>query len=102
MHERDEDQIRRIFEEEMPARVRANDIAGYVSHFADDAVWCPSNAVDRYGPIEIAEGLTATLANVNIDPLFTADEVKVMGDFGYVFGGSKETLHPKDGSATSV
>jgi uncharacterized protein (TIGR02246 family) len=102
MDEKDEDRLRTIFEEEMPACVRANDIPGYVSHFADEAVWCPSNAVDRYGPIQIAEGLTAALANLTIDPLFTADEVTVMGDFGYVFGRSKETLHPKDGSPTSV
>ena len=98
----DERVITKIFVESLPSMVRARNFAGYARLFASDAMWCPSGAAARTGPAAIEQGVEGVLATLDIDPIFYADEVRVMGSFGYVFGRSKETLHPRDGSPSSI
>ena len=102
MSEKDEDEISRIFEVVQPAHVRNRDVPGYAGMFSHDAIWCPPNNPDRYGPAEIGEAFAAVIANMDIDPVFNADEVKVILPFGYVLGRSTETLVPHDRSPSSV
>ena len=53
---------------------------------------------DRSGIADIVEGFAEQIAQNDIDPIFTAEEIKVMGDFGYVIGISLAIIRPKDGS----
>lgn len=96
------EQLRTIFEVTLPMMVRTRNIQGYVNLFTRDGMWCPVNAQDRYGREDIAVGLAAALADVDIDPQFTAQEILVEGPFGYVLGFSKEAITPHDGSAPYV
>ncbi len=102
MHAKDEEEIQRLFEEVLPSKVRAGDIPGYLSLLTEDIIWCPPNAVDRYGLDDVAEGYAAMLAVQSFDPTFTADEIKIIGSFGYVLGRATIILYPKDGSPSTV
>jgi uncharacterized protein (TIGR02246 family) len=95
--------IREIFEVLLPAKVRARDTEGYAALFTDHAIWSPAGAEVRHGPREIAQGVAAVLADVDIDPTFYADEIEVIGQSGYVFGRSSEIVTPRGGGpATTV
>lgn len=98
----DVDEILRLFVDTLPGMVRDRNIKGYVSLFTENAAWCPPNAPDRYGHDGIREGVTAILANQDIDPVFTADEAMVVGNDGYVLGWSAETLIPHDGGPQTI
>lgn len=98
----DVDEIVRLFVETLPGMVRNRNIDGYVGLFTEDAAWCPPNAPDRFGHEAIHAGVTAILANQDIDPIFTADEALVDGNNGYVLGSSAETLIPHDGGPQTV
>jgi ketosteroid isomerase-like protein len=98
----DEAEIKHIFVDVLPSMVRAENIPGYLSLVTDDATWCPPNAPNRTGKPAIAEGLKNLFAVEHIDPTFQANDVKVIGDFGYVFGTSAEKITPVDGSPTSM
>lgn len=98
MTSRDRDQIREVFEKVYPANVRAADLQGYAEMYADDALWMPPNSPDRRGISEIVEGFASQIADNKIDPTFTAEEIQVIGNFGYVLGLSIATISPKDGS----
>jgi len=95
-------EMRHIFVDVLPSKVRSRDTYGYAALFAEDAVWCRPEAPDCVGPAEIQRGVSEILADQDIDPVFTADEVEVLGSYGYVFGRSAETLRPHDGSPSSV
>lgn len=99
---RDAEEMRRTFVDVLPSKVRTRDTWGYASLFAEDAVWCRPDVPDCVGPAAIQQGVAAILADKDIDPLFLADEVKVLGDYGYVFGRSEETLRPHDGSPATI
>ncbi|WP_293355623.1 MULTISPECIES: SgcJ/EcaC family oxidoreductase [unclassified Microcoleus] len=94
----DKDQIRQVFEEVYAANVRARDLEGYGKMYTNDALWMPPDQADRIGIPEIVEGFAAQIANQDIDPTFIAEEIEVMGDFGYVVGTSHATIYPIDGS----
>ncbi|MEG4853175.1 SgcJ/EcaC family oxidoreductase [Microcoleus sp. B5-D4] len=96
----DKDQIREIFEEVYAANVRSCDLQGYAEMYTEAAVWMPPDQPDRLGVPEIVEAFAAQIAEQDIDPIFVAEEIEVMGDFGYVVGISQATIHPKDGSAS--
>jgi ketosteroid isomerase-like protein len=98
----DERQLLHIFEVVQPQAVRAHDVPGYASMFADDAIWCPLGAPERHGPAEIAVGVAGVLEGVDIDPVMTPVNVTVHGDAGYLFGHGKLTIKPQDGSPTTV
>jgi uncharacterized protein (TIGR02246 family) len=94
----DKEEIRRVFEEVYAANVRSRDLEGYADMYAEDALWMPPNDPDRHGIPEIVEGFANQISDKNIDPIFTAEEIEVMGDFGYVIGMSQATIRPHDGS----
>ncbi|BAB77947.1 YybH family protein [Anabaena sp. FACHB-709] len=94
----DQDQIRSIFEEVYPDNVRGRDLSAYADMYTEDALWMPPNGPDRCGIPDILEGFADTIANQDIDPIFTAEEIEVKGDCGYVIGISLATIRPKDGS----
>lgn len=98
MKSSDQDQIRSVFEEVYPANVRTGDLSAYASMYTEDALWMAPNVPDRCGIPDIVEGFAASIANQDIDPTFTAEEIEVMGDFGYVVGISVATVTPHDGS----
>jgi ketosteroid isomerase-like protein len=95
MHAADFEKIKLLFENTYPVNVKTRNIAAYRAMYTADAVWSPPNAPDACGPEEIESGFTKQIANVDIDPTFTADEIKIFGHIGYVLGSSvaKVTAH---------
>ena len=98
MSSSDRDEIRKVFEEVYAENVRTKNLQGYGEMYTENALWMAPNVADRCGREDIIEGFAATIANQDIDPIFTADEIEVMGDFGYVIGISLATIYPNDGS----
>jgi uncharacterized protein (TIGR02246 family) len=96
----DRNEIREIFEEVYAANVRSGNLQGYGEMYTEDALWMPPNAPDRRGINDITEGFAQQIEHQDIDPTFTAEEIEVLGDFGYVVGLSQATLSPKDGSSS--
>ncbi|HLO47396.1 MAG TPA: SgcJ/EcaC family oxidoreductase [Kamptonema sp.] len=94
----DKDEIRKVFEEVYAANVRSEDLNGYGEMYTENALWMPPDGHDRCGIPDIVEGFSNQIATNSIDPIFTAEEIEVMGDFGYVTGISIATIRPKDGS----
>lgn len=98
MNSKDRDEIRKVFEEVYAENVRTKNLQGYGEMYTEKALWMAPNVADRCGREDIIEGFAATIANQDIDPIFTADEIEVMGDCGYVIGISVATISPNDGS----
>lgn len=98
MSNSDRDEIRKVFEEVYADNVRTKNLQGYGEMYTEDALWMAPNVSDRCGREDIIEGFAESVANQDIDPVFTADEIQVMGDFGYVIGISIATVYPNDGS----
>lgn len=98
MYQDDRGKIREIFEEVYPQIVRSQDLAAYQEMYAEDAIWMPPNDLDRQGKYDIVQGFSEQMDQNDIDPVFTAEEIEVMADFGYVLGISIVTISPKDGS----
>lgn len=96
----DRDAIRKVFEEVYAENVRTKNLQGYADMYTEDALWMAPNTPDRCGKVDITEGFKAQIANQDIEPTFTADEIQVMGDFGYVTGISLATIYPGDSSPT--
>ncbi|MEM7758895.1 MAG: SgcJ/EcaC family oxidoreductase [Cyanobacteria bacterium P01_G01_bin.67] len=96
----DRDAIRRVFEEVYADNVRSKNLMGYGEMYTEDALWMAPNVPDRCGREDIVAGFAESVAHQDIDPTFTADEIQVMGDFGYVIGISIATIYPHDGSAS--
>jgi len=95
---RDKDNIRQVFEEVYPSNIRSCDLEGYAGMYTEDALWMMPNVPDRCGVADIVEGFAAYISYQEIDPILTAEEIEVMGDFGYVIGISLSTIYPQDGS----
>ncbi|WP_138505954.1 YybH family protein [Nostoc sp. PA-18-2419] len=98
MKSSDKEKIRTVFEEVYAANVRTENLSGYGEMYTEDALWMAPGVPDRLGISDIVEGFSQQIANNSIDPIFTAEEIEVMGDFGYVVGMSIATVSPKDGS----
>jgi uncharacterized protein (TIGR02246 family) len=96
----DRDEIRKVFEEVYAENVKTKNLQGYGDMYTENALWMAPDVPDRRGRQDIIEGFAETIANQDIDPVFTADEIEVMGDFGYVIGISIATIYPHDGSPT--
>jgi uncharacterized protein (TIGR02246 family) len=94
----DRDEIRRVFEETYAYNVRNRDIDSYGQMYTEDALWMAPDVDDRRGIEEILQGFAQSIDKQDIDPVFTAEEIEVMGDFGYVVGVSMATIYPHDGS----
>ncbi|MEL6786187.1 MAG: SgcJ/EcaC family oxidoreductase [Cyanobacteria bacterium J06607_15] len=98
MNNCDREEIQRVFESVYADNVKTKNLQGYGEMFTEDALWMPPNAPDRRGTAEIVAGFRAQVASQSIDPVFIADEIEVIGDFGYVVGVSTATIYPDDGS----
>lgn len=94
----DRDEIKKVFEEVYAENVRTKNLEGYGDMYTENALWMAPDVPDRRGRQDIIEGFAETIANQDIDPVFKADEIEVMGDFGYVIGISNATIKPQDGS----
>ena len=94
----DKENIRQVFEEVYAANVRSRDLQGYAEMYTETALWMMPNIPDRCGVPDIVEGFAEYISNQEIDPILTAEEIEVMGDFGYVLGISVSTIYPQDGS----
>ncbi|HEY9848404.1 MAG TPA: SgcJ/EcaC family oxidoreductase [Leptolyngbyaceae cyanobacterium] len=93
----DKEEIRKVFEEVYAANVRSRDLQGYGEMYSENALWIPPDQADRQGIPDIVEGFAQQIANQDIDPTFTAEEIEVLGDFGYVIGTSIATVRPRNG-----
>jgi uncharacterized protein (TIGR02246 family) len=98
----DERAVTAIFEELLPAFVRAGDVAGYVSLFADDCMWCPPDRPDQTGKAEIEAAVGALLGEFTVAPRFHADEVKVIERYAFVNGTSREIITPRAGGPQTI
>jgi uncharacterized protein (TIGR02246 family) len=97
----DQEEIRIIFEEVYPNNVRERNLELYAQMYTEDALWMPPNAPDRRGIPDIMEGFQLTIADKYIDPTFTAEEINVIDDTGYVIGISMANIYPMDGSPST-
>ena len=100
----DEKKIRELFEVTYPQNVKNRDINAYRRMYTEDALWSPPKTeVECQGPDAIAEAFAKQIADVDIDPVFTADEICVLGHIAYVWGTSKATVtHHADHSVNHV
>ncbi|MTJ47828.1 DUF4440 domain-containing protein [Dolichospermum sp. UHCC 0259] len=98
MYSHDKDEIRRVFEETYADNVRSRDLIGYGEMYTEEALWMAPDVDDRCGIEDIMQGFAESIDNKDIDPVFTAEEIEVMGDFGYVVGVSMATIYPHDGN----
>lgn len=94
----DQRRLVEIFEVLLPEMVRTRNIPGYVDLFTDNGAWMPASGTDCFGKEQIALAVSRLLDQESIDPTFTAQEVWVHGDKGYVLGYSEEHIRPRDGS----
>ncbi|MFM6456710.1 MAG: YybH family protein [Planktothrix sp.] len=94
----DYEEIRKVFEETYPNNVRGRDFEGYAAMYTEDALWMPPNAQERRGIPDILEGFSQMIDNKDIDPVFTAEEIEVINDLGYLIGISIANITPRDGS----
>lgn len=95
----DRQAIRKVFEETYPDNVKNRNLSGYGEMFTADALWMAPDVPDRRGQADIIAGFSLEIKSQDIDPIFIADEIEVMDDFGYVIGFSTATIYPHDGSA---
>jgi ketosteroid isomerase-like protein len=102
MSEKDKEELSTMFEVSMPAVIRARDVPGYASFFSEDAIWCPPGVKEGHGPAEIAEGFAGLIAGIDIDPIFTTEQIGVKKNFAYLFGRGKLSFRPIGGGPTSV
>ncbi len=101
-NDEDQEKIRIVFEEKYSNCVRNRDLDGYGELYTEDALWMSPNVADRRGIPDIKEGFSLQIANQNIDPTFTADEIEVMGETGYVVGMSEARISPLDGNPPKI
>jgi uncharacterized protein (TIGR02246 family) len=102
MHIDAKDELKEIFEELVPEKIRTGDVAGYASFFTRDATWSPPSQPEEDGPANIQAALAALLAQESINPHFTARDIEVCADGGYVFGDNTAIVTPTNGDPSSV
>lgn len=93
----DREAIAHVFESIYPDSVRTRDLTAYANMYTEDALWMAPGVPDRYGKADIVQGFSTQLAENAIEPTFTAEEIEVMGDFGYVIGISVAIVTPLKG-----
>lgn len=94
----DREEIQKVFERVYVDNVRQKKVDDYGKMYTTDALWMAPDVPDRSGVDDIIEGFAQSVAHQDIEPIFTADEIEVMGDFGYVIGTSEANIYPDDGS----
>ncbi|WP_013334265.1 YybH family protein [Gloeothece verrucosa] len=99
----DKQAIQKVFEVDYPTYVRNKDRENYGTMYTENALWMPPNAPDRCGIPDILIGYDAAIGveNKQIDPTFTAEEIHVIGDLGYVLGISNATITTTNPDGTS-
>jgi ketosteroid isomerase-like protein len=103
MNSTDEKTLTTIFEVELPDRVRAGDVDGYMNLWGGaDPMWCLPDQPDAHGLVAIRSGVSALLTEDAIDATFTADSAVALGDRGYVNGTSRELVTPKNGDPATI
>lgn len=95
----DRNQIQTIFEDIYPARARARNPQEYADMFTEAAIQMPPNVPDRYGRADIATGYAEQIADKDLDPSLSVEEIEVTGDTGYATGIALVTIHPHDGGS---
>lgn len=96
---KDQRKIKRVFEKVYPRNVRNKDVEAFGKMYTKNALWMPPNDPDRFGIADIKEGFAQTVENQSIDPIFTAQQIKVTnkGNDGYVVGISNADIYPDNG-----
>ncbi|MFM6024191.1 MAG: nuclear transport factor 2 family protein, partial [Dolichospermum sp.] len=98
MYSDDKEEIKQVFEKTYAENMRTGNMQGYGDMYTKDALWMPPDAIDRHGKDDILKAFAESIASQKVDPVFTAEEIVVMGDFGYVIGNSKATVTPHNSS----
>ncbi|EFA71894.1 nuclear transport factor 2 family protein [Cylindrospermopsis raciborskii] len=98
----DVEEIRKVFERDYADAMRLRNPEVYGQMYTQDAVWMPPNDTNRSGVANIKIGFTNQIADKYIDPKFTAEEIKIIGDLGYVIGFSIAQVTPVAGGATKT
>lgn len=98
MYSDDKEKIKQVFEKTYAENMRTGNMQGYGDMYTKDALWMPPDAIDRRGKDDILKAFADSIASQKVDPVFTAEEIVVMGDFGYVIGNSKATITPRNSS----
>lgn len=89
----DRDEIREVFEQTYARSVREKNRDAYEDMYTEEAWWMPPDGSDLFRRADIGEGFDRMVENQDIDLVFTADEVVVTGEVGYVTGISDATIH---------
>jgi uncharacterized protein (TIGR02246 family) len=100
---KDIEEIKKVFERDYADATRLRNPEVYGQLYTQHAVWMPPNDTNRCGAADIKLGFANQIADKYIDPKFTAEEVKIIGDLGYVIGNSIAQITPvAGGSAKTV
>ena len=91
-------QIQTIFEETYPNNVRAKDPQAYAALFTKTAIQMPPDLPDHYGQVEIAAGYAQQIADKDLNPTLTVEEIQVTGDYAHAIGIAMIIVSPHDGS----
>jgi uncharacterized protein (TIGR02246 family) len=97
----EQEYIRTLFEEVYPTNTRNGDLSSYGDMYTKDAIVTTPDVPDRVGVEDIVQGLATSIEKESIDPVFTAEEIEVTGDLGYVAGTCSTTVYPHDGSPSN-
>lgn len=94
----DEAVLREMYEVVQPKVVRSNDVPAYAALFDEEATWCPNGGIERHGPRDIAVGYAAVIADTSYDPTNTAIDIRILGNYGWVFGHNRIRIIPHEGA----
>ena len=96
------EKLRLMIERDYAAAARNGDPDAYASLYAEDAVWCPPDRPDAYGPEAIRVAEAPVFETVELDPSIEATEVReLVPGIGLVLGMAKVTVKTKATGETS-
>lgn len=96
MSAQDVEAIRKVFEEDYPNNMRGRDPESYRTMYTQDALWIPPGGEEKRGIENVVEGYLKQIEGKEIDPTFTAEEIRVLDNgTGYVMGSSVAKITTK-------
>ena len=98
----DRDEIREVFEQTYARCMREKDRDAYLNMYTEGVWWMPPGGSDLFRREDVGEAFARMVENQDIDPVFTADEVVVTGEVGYVTGMSDATIRKPGAKPTLV